>query len=204
MLIPGRWSPEESDQCYDCPVGTWSGEGYSYCAQCEYGTFADKPATKPASIMYGGCPACPANTFQDQPGQAVCKPCPTGTTSPAKSGICNGTTAASPVSVTTNTVQGTPSKSFAEIYQGPARKRGAAAGAGAKGNDAKSASGRGGKHKGTPHDFSKPPISVRKHTQPVPKAPIAPSKKGPYKGRAGAGSKRGGAGKRPRFQSLSP
>jgi hypothetical protein len=59
-----------SSTCSPCPPGSFNqptGEDQRECALCPRGTFALGGGTS--------CTVCPANTYQDEEGQASCKKC---------------------------------------------------------------------------------------------------------------------------------
>jgi hypothetical protein len=84
---PGTYSNDNSDRCYDCPVGTYSTvlrlTSVSLCTQCTPGTYNNETGKQ-------SCYSCPPGTYNDEYGATSidgCKPC-----GPGRYSIASGVT----------------------------------------------------------------------------------------------------------------
>ncbi|RUS80922.1 hypothetical protein EGW08_011303, partial [Elysia chlorotica] len=83
----GYYCPEMTHHGTDnpCPVGSYCPEGSAWYTPCPAGMYG----TKALAEDYGDCSPCPADNYNDVPGQKACRKCGSSATAEAGSAMCS-------------------------------------------------------------------------------------------------------------------
>lgn len=83
----GYYCPEKTHHGTDnpCPVGSYCPEGSAWYTPCPAGMYG----TRELAVEYGDCLPCPAENYNDVPGQKACRKCGSSATADVGSTMCS-------------------------------------------------------------------------------------------------------------------